>query len=143
MKEFLAGLMLSSAPLMFNTDPFERPGTSIGRGSADAPGVCELASAVRTTTIRLDPTGVSPRCIVVSAGDLVTWVNPLSQPVTIQAADDQLFTVDATTGLSELEVPAQGAATVRVIHAGRVEYAAAGQPEVSGTILVLGHESSA
>ena len=143
MKEVLAGLMLSSALLMLDTDPFERPATSAGSGSTDATGACELASAVRTTTIRLDPAGVSPRCIVVSAGDLVTWVNPLSEPVTIQAADDQLFTVDATTGLSELEVPAQGAATVRVIHPGRVEYEVTEQAGVSGTILVIGHESAA
>jgi len=143
MREFLAGLTLGSALLMCNTDPFERPGTSAGPGGTDAPDACELASAVRTTTIHLDPAGVSPRCIVVSAGDLITWVNPLSEPVTIRAADDQFFTVDATTGLSELEVPGQGVATVRVIHAGRVEYAAAEQPEVSGTILVLGHESAA
>jgi plastocyanin len=137
MRQPLAALLLGSSLLMATTDPFDRPGTSPGQGA------CELATAVPTTTIRLEATGVSPRCIVVSAGDLVTWVNPLSAPVTVRAADDQLFTEDVSSGLTELEVPPHGSSTVRVIHAGRVEYTAPDQPEVSGTILVLGHGSAA
>jgi hypothetical protein len=132
-----------------NTDPFANPGSAgrppdvVSAADPDAPAACDLASAVRTATITFGEAGVlAAPCIVVSAGDLVTWVNPLATPIAIQADDDQFFTEDMSTGLSTLEVPAQGTLTVRVIHAGRIDYAAPDRPGFQGTILVLGHEAA-
>ena len=103
-----------------------------------SPGACDGTTTMRTTTITLNDSGVEPSCIVVSAGDLVTWVNPTLVPIVIQTADDQFATEDVSATFSTAEVPAQGQATVRVLHAGRIEYRASEHPEISGTILVLG-----
>jgi hypothetical protein len=93
---------------------------------------------VRTSTITLDAAGVSPPCILVGAGDLITWVNRTTAPIDVRAANDQFFDEDVSAGFSTLRVPAGGQARVRLIHAGRVDVAALSHPGVTGTILVLG-----
>ena len=100
--------------------------------------MCDGSTALRTATVILDETGVSTPCIVVSAGDLVTWVNPTAASIAIQAADDEFSTQDVSAAFGSVEVPAQGQVTLRVIHAGRIDYTLADQPGTSGTILVLG-----
>jgi hypothetical protein len=107
-----------------------------------APAPCDLASAVQTATVTLGQSDVTPPCIVVTAGDLVTWVNPLDAPISIRTGDNQVFTEDVVVALSTVDVPAQGAVTVRVIHAGRIDYAAPDRPGLCGTILILGHEAA-
>ncbi len=99
---------------------------------------CDDPTAARSATIVLGEAGVAAPCVVVSAGDLVTWLNPTTTPVTIQTADDQFATEDASATFKTIELPAQEQVTVRVLHAGRIDYTAPGRPEISGTILVLG-----
>jgi plastocyanin len=109
---------------------------------ASAADACDLASAVPNDTITFGQADVSPSCLLVSAGDLVTWVNPLATPITIQAGDDQFFIEDLGAAVGSLDVPAQGMVTVRVMHAGRIDYAARDRPGLEGSILVLGHEGA-
>ena len=98
---------------------------------------CDGPAAVQTATITLGAAGVAPPCVIVSAGDLLTWRNPTTTPVVIQTADDQFATEDVSTTLNTVAVPAGGQVTVRVLHAGRIAYTAADHPEISGTILVV------
>ena len=99
---------------------------------------CDFATAVKSGTITLGEVDVAPTCIVVSAGDLVTWVNPTDMTMAIQAGDDQFSTEDMSSAFSSLEVAAHGQVMVRLIHAGLIEYSAPDHPGISGTILVLG-----
>ena len=99
---------------------------------------CDFGTAVKTGTITLGGIGDAAPCIVVSAGDLVTWMNPTDTTMAIQAGDDQFSTEDVSSAFGTLEVPAHGEVTVRLIHAGRIDYTAPDHPEISGTILVLG-----
>jgi hypothetical protein len=116
------------------------PTSTSEQGDVDdpSPETCEVSTALRTGTITLDETGVREPCVVVSAGDLLTWVNPTTARIVIQTAGDQFATQDVSTSFNTVEVPAAGQATVRVIHAGRIAYTARDQPGISGTILVLG-----
>jgi hypothetical protein len=115
------------------------PTTSEASAADDqSPETCEVSTAARTGTITLNETGVGTPCIVVSAGDLVTWVNPTPVPIVVQTAGDQFATQDVSAVFSSLEIPAQAQATARVIHAGRIAYTALDRPGVCGTILVLG-----
>jgi len=100
--------------------------------------VCDLRAAVPTATVTLGEIGVVPACVVVSAGDLVTWVNATSTEISIHTADDQLASGDLSATFCIVDIPAQGEAAVRLIHAGRVAYSAPENPVISGTILVLG-----
>jgi hypothetical protein len=114
------------------------PARQVGAADDQMPAGCDVSTALRTGTITLDETGVGAPCIVVSAGDLVTWVNLTATPLVIQTADDEFATADVSAMFSTVEVSAQGQATVRVIHAGRIDYTAPDHPGMSGTILVLG-----
>ena len=114
------------------------PASQAGAADGHSPAACDVSTAPRTGTITLDETGVGAPCIVVSAGDLVTWVNLTAAPIVIQTADDEFATEDVSAVFSTVEVPALGQATVRVIHAGRIDYTAPDHPGLSGTILVLG-----
>ena len=114
------------------------PASQAGAADSRSPAACDVSTAPRTGTITLDETGVGAPCIVVSAGDLVTWVNLTAAPIVIQTADDEFATEDVSAVFSTVEVPALGQATVRVIHAGRIDYTAPDHPGLSGTILVLG-----
>jgi plastocyanin len=110
-----------------------------GEGAADREWSvgCDFATAVKTGTITLGEVDVATPCIVVSAGDLVTWVNPTGTTVAVETGD-QFSTEDVSTAFSTLEVAAHGQVTVRLIHAGLIEYSASDHPGVRGTILVLG-----
>ena len=99
---------------------------------------CDFATAVKSGTITLGEVDVAPTCIVVSAGDLVTWVNPADMTMAIRADDHQFSTEDMSSAFSNLEVVALGQVTVRLIHSGLIEYGAPGHPGISGTILVFG-----
>jgi hypothetical protein len=114
------------------------PTSEGGAAGRDWLVACDSPTVVKTATITLGETGVTAPCIVVSAGDLVTWANPTTAPIVIQAADDQFSTEDVSAAFSTVEIPAQGQTTVRVIHAGRIEYTAPDHPGIGGTILVLG-----
>ena len=99
---------------------------------------CDFGTVVKTGTITLGEVDVATPCILVSAGDLVTWVNPTGTTVAIQAGDDQFSTEDMSAAFSTLEVGAHAQVTVRLIHAGRIEYTSPDHPGISGIILVLG-----
>jgi hypothetical protein len=114
------------------------PTSEGGAAGRDWPVGCVFPTVVKTATITLRETGVTAPCILVSAGDLVTWGNPTAAPIVIQTAGGQFSTEDVSAVFSTVEIPAQGQTTVRVIHAGRIEYAAPDHPGISGTILVLG-----
>src|SRR5437868_8091870 len=70
-----------------------------------------LPSAVSTATITLSELGVVPPYVVISAGDLLTWVNPTAAPLAIQTTDDQFATEDVSATFRSLEVPASGQVT--------------------------------
>jgi plastocyanin len=125
-------LMPSSTPP--KSDPTSEA-TSVDR---DASAPCDPSTAVRTSTITLDAAGASPSCILVGAGDLITWVNRTASSIDVRASNDQFFDEGVSAGFSTLRVPAGGQVRVRLIHAGRVDFAAPSQPGVRGTILVLG-----
>jgi hypothetical protein len=99
---------------------------------------CDFATAVKSGTITLGEVDVASTCIVLSAGDVVTWVNPTDMTMAIQAGDNQFSTEDMSSAFSSLEVAAHGQVRVRLIHAGLIEYGAPDHPGISGTILVLG-----
>src|SRR5262249_22142575 len=104
----------------------------------DASAPCDSSIAVRTSTIIFDAAGVSLPCIFVGAGDLIIWVNRITVSIDVRAANDQFFDEDISAGFSTLRVPSGGQPRVRLIHAGRVDFAALSHPGVSGTILVFG-----
>src|SRR5437868_2152424 len=60
----------------------------------DPAAACDLRDAVPTATITLGDAAVTPACAVVSAGDLLTWVNPTATEIVIHTADDQLTSED-------------------------------------------------
>ena len=109
-----------------------------GDATRSSPAACDFPTATPTATITLGAEGASPSCVVVGAGDLVTWVNPTTAPIAIRSDDDQFYTEDVSVGFSTVEIPARGQVRVRLIHAGRVVYAALNHPGTGGTILVLG-----
>jgi plastocyanin len=105
---------------------------------ANSGGFCGPTMAAETSTMALGELRVVPDCIIVSAGDVVRWVNPTDTDISIRTADDLLTSEDLSQILNTVEVPAQGEATARAIRAGVIEYSAPDAPQIKGTILVLG-----
>jgi hypothetical protein len=114
------------------------PGAGEDSAGPDWSVGCDVGTAVRTSIVTLSDTGAVPVCIVVGQGDLVKWVNPSGIEISVGTSDDLLASEDLSETFDRVVIPAQGEATVRVIHAGRVDYSAPEFPLISGTILVLG-----
>ena len=71
-------------------------GTSYG-----APG-CSATTAVATTSVAIQASAFSPRCIKVSAGDTVTFTNNDTVPHTVTADDGTYDGALATTGVTKV-----------------------------------------
>jgi hypothetical protein len=121
-------------PLLVQTAPV----TDEDAANPNSAVACELASAAPASTVILGEMGAVPACILVGAGEAVTWINTTTSDVSIRPADWSLISEDLSAVLNTVEVPAQGAATARVIHAGRIDYSAPELLQIRGTILVLG-----
>jgi hypothetical protein len=125
-------------PMSLSSTP--RSGGPTGEATSldgDRSAACDLTTAVKTSTITVETGGVSAPCVLVSAGDLVTWVNATTAPIEVRTGDDRFFTEDVSDGFSAVRVPTGGQVRVRLIHPGRVGYTVSSPPGGGGTILVL------
>ena len=114
------------------------PADSSGALLSESPEACAAPTVGQTASIALGEAGATPACVVVGAGDLVTWLNQTTAPLVLVADSDEFASEDASAVFAAVAVPPLGRVTVRMRHAGRVAYAASGQPGVGGTILVIG-----